>query len=39
LLPQSGRYVVGFGQAYELASGSLTVIDHHLQGPTGPQKD
>ena len=39
LLPQSGRYIVGFGQAYELVSGSLTVIDHHLQGPTGPQKD
>ena len=39
LRPQTGRYVVGFGQAYELKSGSLSVIDHHLQGPTGPQKD
>ena len=39
LRPQTGRYVVGFGQAYELKSGSLSVVDHHLQGPTGPQKD
>jgi putative heme iron utilization protein len=39
LRPQAGRYVVGFGQAYELKAGSLSVIDHHLQGPTGPQKD
>ena len=39
LLPQSGRYIVGFGQAYELKPGSLTTIDHHLQGPTGPQND
>jgi putative heme iron utilization protein len=39
LQPQSGRYIVGFGQAYELCAGSLVVIDHHLQGPTGPQKD
>jgi putative heme iron utilization protein len=38
LQPQSGRYIVGFGQAYELKAGSLSVIDHHLQGPTGPQK-
>ena len=39
LRPQAGRYVVGFGQAYELKAGSLSVIDHHLRGPTGPQKD
>ena len=30
LLPQSGRYIVGFGQAYELKAGSLITIDHHL---------
>ena len=39
ILSQSGRYIVGFGQAYELKAGSLTTIDHHLQGPTGPQTD
>jgi putative heme iron utilization protein len=39
LRPRAGRYVVGFGQAYELKAGSLSVIDHHLQGPTGPQKE
>jgi putative heme iron utilization protein len=39
LQPQSGRYIVGFGQAYELKAGSLSVIDHHLRGPTGPQKE
>ena len=38
LLPQSGRYVVGFGKAYELKVTSLFLIDYHLQGPTGPQK-
>lgn len=38
LTPNSGRYVVGFGQAYELKVGSLTAVDHHLKGPTGPQK-
>ncbi len=39
LNPTSGRYIVGFGQAFELRRGSLCMIDHHLQGPTGPQKD
>jgi hypothetical protein len=39
LYPDSGRYIVGFGQAFELSRGSLFMIDHHLQGPTGPQKD
>lgn len=39
LLPQSGHYIGGFIQAYELKAGSLTTIDHHLQGPTGPQTD
>ncbi len=39
LHPESGRYIVGFGQAFELSRGSLFMIDHHLQGPTGPQKD
>ena len=39
LLPQSGRFIVGFGQAYELKAGSLTIVDHHLQGSTGPQHD
>ena len=38
LTPNSGRYIVGFGQAYELKAQSLTAVDHHLQGPTGPQK-
>ena len=38
LVPQSGRYVVGFGKAYELKVTSLFLIDYHLQGPTGPQK-
>jgi len=36
--PVSGRYIVGFGQAYELKAQSLNAVDHHLQGPTGPQK-
>ncbi|MBU25406.1 MAG: heme utilization protein HutZ [Gammaproteobacteria bacterium] len=39
LLPQSGRYVVGFGKAYELRATSLSSISHHLQGPTGPKKN
>jgi putative heme iron utilization protein len=38
LTPNSGRYIVGFGQAYELKAQSLTAVDYHLQGPTGPQK-
>ena len=38
LVPQSGRYVVGFGKAYELKVTSLFLVDYHLQGPTGPQK-
>ena len=38
LTPNSGRYIVGFGQAYELKAQSLNVVDHHLQGPTDPQK-
>ena len=38
LVPQSGRYVVGFGKAYELKVNSLLSIDYHLQGPTGPKK-
>jgi hypothetical protein len=38
LVPQSGRYVVGFGKAYELKATSLFLVDYHLQGPTGPQK-
>jgi putative heme iron utilization protein len=38
LAPNSGRYIVGFGQAYELKAQSLNAVDHHLQGPTGPQK-
>ena len=33
LLPQSGRYVIGFGQAYELFRKSLNEIDHQLTGP------
>jgi putative heme iron utilization protein len=38
LAPSSGRYIVGFGQAYELKAQSLNAVDHQLQGPTGPQK-
>ena len=38
LAPLSGRYVVGFGKAYELKVTSLLSIDYHLQGPTGPKK-
>ena len=38
LMPQSGRYVVGFGKAYELKVAALFSIDYHLQGPTGPQR-
>ena len=38
LTPNSGRYIVGFGQAYELKAQSLNAVDHHLQGPTGLQK-
>lgn len=39
LSPISGRYVVGFGKAFELDLSSLTGISRHLQGPTGPQVD
>jgi putative heme iron utilization protein len=39
LAPVSGRYIVGFGRAFELKPGSLNQIDHHSQGPTGPQKE
>ena len=39
LRPAAGRYVVGFGKAFELVANSLNTIDFHLQGPTGPQKD
>ena len=38
LTPNSGRIIFGFGQAYELKTQSLNAVDHHLQGPTGPQK-
>jgi hypothetical protein len=37
LQPDSGRYIVGFGQAYELEKQTLAQIGHHLKGPTGPQ--
>jgi len=37
LQPDSGRYIVGFGQAYELEKQTLVQIKHHLKGPTGPQ--
>jgi putative heme iron utilization protein len=38
LTPNSDQYIVGFGQAYELKAESLSTVDHHLKGPTGPQK-
>lgn len=37
LRPRGGRYVVGFGQAFELMPNALDEIDFHLQGPTGPE--
>ena len=39
LRPVSGRYVVGFGRAYALEPGTLTLVAAHLQGPTGPIRD
>lgn len=33
LAPKSGRYVVGFGQAYELVENTLHSTDHQLTGP------
>lgn len=33
LTPKSGRYVVGFGKAYELVGNTLDSVNHQLTGP------